>query len=826
MSDVALRVVMSAVGGAGITSMVGQVASAFNGKNGLTNGLKAVGLAAAAMGVTTAIALGVQAVKAAGTFQSGITSLSTGAGELQSNLGMVSDGILSLAVSTGTSTKQLTDGMFMIESAGYHGAAGLAVLKTAAQGAKVGNADLGTTADAVTTIMKDYGIKATNSADAMNFLTAIVSNGKTRMQDLAGSMAAILPTSSAVGVSLNDVGGAMATMTGEGVPAANAATYLRQMLISLSSPAAAGAKSLAAIGLTSQQVSNDMKKSLPDTLNLIMTHLGETYKVGSPQYVTALKNISGGSRQMQGMLDLTGAHLKAFGANVASVGATVNKGKGNIVGWSQVQGNFNQKMSQAKEMLETTSIKIGTALLPAVTKLISGLMTLGTWIGNVANFFAKNQVAMDALKAVLLAVGVVILTTVVPAFILWAISMAPVVVEALLLAAPFVLATIIIAAVIFGVIEVIQHWGQIVAWLKGVWSDIVGFFQNIWNGVLLGLRIVGQWFANVWSGITTGVGNFFSGLGSIVQKGLQLVLDYFELPFRIIGFLFNWLYQHNTYFQKLVDKIREIVSIGVAFLKRAWTNIINEIVGLWQKLSGFATTAWNNVVKAIQIAWALVVGVVTSVWQKISSVFTNAWTNYISKPVASLWSNVTGAFGNAWSTISQKLSSLWSSISGWFGNLATQAIQWGANLISGFLKGVQNALSSVGKTLGNVGSSIASYLGFHSPTKEGPGREADQWAPNLMKMYAQGLQAGIPQLQASLNMVMRPVVGTLGAIPTTSVARPMAPAPVASGHTFNLYISTMAGSPSEIRRFANLIQQELGRQFRSQSPGYSAGGLY
>lgn len=826
MTDVSLRVLLSAVGGAGITSMVGQVASAFNGKNGLTNGLKAVGIAAAAMGVTAAVALGVQATQAAGTFQSGITSLSTGAGELQSNLGMVSDGILNLAVNTGTTTKQLTDGMFMIESAGYHGAAGLAVLKTAAQGAKVGNADLGTTADAVTTIMKDYGIKAANSADAMNFLTAIVSNGKTRMQDLAGSMAAILPTSSAVGVSLNDVGGAMATMTGEGVPAANAATYLRQMLISLSSPAAAGAKSLNAIGLTSQQVSDDMKKSLPDTLKLIMTHLGETYKVGSPQYVTALKNISGGSRQMQGMLDLTGTHLKTFGANVASVGATVNKGKGSIVGWSQVQGNFNQKMSQAKEMAETFSIKLGTVLLPIVGKLVTALMNLGTWIGNVAKFFQQNQTAMNALKAVLLAVGVVILTTVVPAFILWAISMVPVVIEAMLLAAPFVLATIIIAAVIFGVIEVIQHWGAIVAWLKGVWGDIVGFFKNLWNGILLGLRLVGQWFANLWHGITTGVGNFFSGLGSLVQKGLQLVLDYFELPFRIIGFLFNWLYQHNTYFQKLVDAIKHIVSVGVAWLRHAWQTVIDWLVGLWTGLKTRATTAWNDLVKAIQIAWALAVGIVTGIWQKISAVFTGAWNTYIAKPVTTLWTNVTSAFGNAWNTISQKLSSLWSSISGWFGHLASQAIQWGANLISGFLKGVQNALSSVGKTLGNVGSSIASYLGFHSPTKEGPGREADQWAPNLMAMYAKGLQAGIPQLQASLNMVMRPVVGTLsgGVMPTSGVARPSTNITHAPVITINL--STMARSQSEVRNLVDLLEQEMGRRVRAQTPGYNQSNVF
>ena len=137
------------------------------------------------------------------------------------------------------------------------------MLQVAAEGAEVGNADLGTVANAVTTVMKDYGISAKYSSDAMNFLTAIVQNGKTTMQDLASSMATVLPTASAMGVRLIDVGAAMATMTGEGAPAANAATYLRQMISSLAAPALAGAKSLKAIGLSAQQVSSSMKNDLP-----------------------------------------------------------------------------------------------------------------------------------------------------------------------------------------------------------------------------------------------------------------------------------------------------------------------------------------------------------------------------------------------------------------------------------------------------------------------------------------------------------------------------------------------------------------------------------
>src|SRR5439155_4756198 len=120
----------------------------------------------------------------AGDFQAGMTSLVTGAGESQKNIQMVSNGLLGLATQTGTSTKQLTDGMYMIESAGYHGADGLKVLQASAEGAKVGAANLADVANGVTTALTDYHMPASQAVSVTNDLIATVASGKTHMQDL------------------------------------------------------------------------------------------------------------------------------------------------------------------------------------------------------------------------------------------------------------------------------------------------------------------------------------------------------------------------------------------------------------------------------------------------------------------------------------------------------------------------------------------------------------------------------------------------------------------------------------------------------------------
>lgn len=367
-----------------VASLVAKVqtdtTSATRSLGGFMGTFAAAGIAAAAM----ALGVGIAAAKMAGNFQTGMNTLVTGAGESAANLKLVSDGVLQLATDTGTSTKQLTDGMFMIESAGFHGAAGLDVLKNAAEGAKVGNADLKSVANAVTTEMVDYKDKNLSAAAATNILIATVANGKTTMEELSGAMSTILPTASAARIGLIDVQGAMATMTGEGVDAANAATYLRQLIVALQAPSKGTAKALADIGLSTTQVANEMKVSLPDAIALIEDHLKKKFPEGSAAYVAALKSIAGGSKQMQGLLDLTGTHLQTFKDNVDSITGAVKQGGDGITGWARVQQSFNFQLDKAKEVAETLGIKLGTFLIPIFTSL---MQTVGNQVMPVIRSF-------------------------------------------------------------------------------------------------------------------------------------------------------------------------------------------------------------------------------------------------------------------------------------------------------------------------------------------------------------------------------------------------------------------------------------------------------
>jgi hypothetical protein len=248
------------------TTIAGFNAMAASADEKLTTG---VGIAAA--GVAAAVVVAVAAmVKGAGNFQASMTRLATSAGETYSQLGLISNGVLQIARDTGTSTSELAQALYMIESGGQHGTAGLATLKAAAEGAKTENADLVTVADAVTSAMTDYHYRASQAADVTSKLVAATGQGKTTFQDLSGAMSAILPRASAAGITLNEILGDLASMTLHGISAQQASENLADAVQHMQNPTHQQGLEFAALGLTIQQVQQSLgSKGLYGTIQMI-----------------------------------------------------------------------------------------------------------------------------------------------------------------------------------------------------------------------------------------------------------------------------------------------------------------------------------------------------------------------------------------------------------------------------------------------------------------------------------------------------------------------------------------------------------------------------
>lgn len=339
-----------------------------------------------------------------------------------------------------------------------------------------------------------------------------------------------------------------------------------------------------------------------------------------------------------------------------------------------------------------------------------------------------------------------------------------------------------------------QHWSQIETVAQQIWGDVTSTLTAIWARIR-------DTASSAWGGMTSAIRNAWSSttswLTSAAHAVAQAVVD-----------AFWWMYNHNYYFQDLVDFIRSSWNTIRSTTTEVWNSIRSTLTSVWNSMVSGVRSAWNSISSATSSAWNTIRGALTSAWNAIHSAATSAFNairsvvesawNTVRSVTSSVWNAISGVISSVWgrirsvinagaSAVRSVLSSAWSAIrsaasSAWNGvistisgaashirsvlsSIASEAFSWGRNFISMLAQGISSGIHTVESAGGAVARAIAKFLGFHSPAEEGPGAEADTWAPNLMKMFAQGIEQYTPMVQAALaNAVTPPQVRVTPAV--------------------------------------------------------------
>ncbi len=576
------------------------------------------------------VGVGDAAGKMIGDFQQQMTKLVTTAGESQGNLKMVGDGILNMAGPTATAVKDLGDAAYWVESGSAHGSAALTDLKIAAMGAKAENANLTDVTKALMFTLNNFKDTGLTAAGAMNTLIAGVGHGEMTMQNLSTAISNVLPTAKTFGISLTDIVGGLDTMTMQGDDAAQSATHLAMMIKTIEAPSKAGADALHSVGLTTQQVTDEMRKSLPDAIDMIVKAMKAKFPEGSTAYNEALKAISGGSRSMAAIMETSGTQMDTFRSNVNAINDAVKKGGNSIAGWSDVQKNFNFRMDQAKDAVGAFGIKIATALAPPVGQLIGlfteralpalssfsdwfiaqgipalqhffePLQTVGAWF---QNFVGHGQAAIPIFAGI----GAVIATVLVPA--VWG------------LAAGVIAATwpfLAIGVAVGGLTAVFLHFyntsadfrnfltstglvlQQIGSFIAGVFTPVWEQLQDVWKSQLQPalqelwasfkqlqpeLTIVGEIIGGVLlvsigllveslGGIIGSIAGMAHGIAEIFGGIVQIVSGYIQIFTGFVAFIVDLFTGH---FDKLGGDLKVILG-GIGQIFSGFGNVLKGIV--------------------------------------------------------------------------------------------------------------------------------------------------------------------------------------------------------------------------------------------------------
>lgn len=840
--------------------------------------------------------------RGAADFQSSTSVLTTSGGETANELDKARQGILNLSGSTGTATKELTNGLYMLGSAGFdvaHG--GLQALQASAQGAKAENADLGTVSNALSTILTDYGIKVQNNAKGqqaanavMDQMIAVVQNGKTTTEALAGSLSAVLPVASSAKLGFDQIGGAMATMTGQGMSAQQSAQDLAHTISALQSPNAVAVKEMQAMGLNANDVSKNLGKAgltgtIAELTSAITAHMGPAGLVvqsafknstaaaqdanamiekmpanlqklaksymdgsvsskdwkadlqamdpisaklmqqfgatadkthafndllasGSPAaqtYNAALSKMMGGSTGLTTALMLSGKNMDTFQANVGKVSDAAKGAGSSVDGWKEIQGNFNQKLKEAKDSVEATGISIGTALLPAVTSLLKDVMAI---IGPIASWVEHNQkltvIILGAVAGIGLLVGSINLATKAFKGVKDAVT--------------------VVSSAIKGVGKLFDLFSgsadSAAASADGASASMDGLAASEDATTTSTEASTVAADANSAGWIRSSLAAAGAAVKFLAMQAAEIAVTVATKAWTVAQWLFNaamdanpitlvilaiaalaggviYAYTHFQSFRNIVEDVwnwlKGAVVDVIDFVKDHWEMIVDIVVGPigivatqvydhWQTIKRYFMDAVNDIIGFLTF-WFVglpvkfagwLANIVSTVARGIAD-FVSWWLGLpgrVTSAVFGFFSGLADKFAGWVEGAATSVAHKGADILAWFtslpgkivsalGNLSSTLWNAGVSLIEGFINGIGSMFGDVENTLGNLTSDLTSWKGP-------PGKDKVLLTDNG-KLVIQGLIAGfdqeIPAVHAKLQgltaNIQQTVTSTLPALP-------------------------------------------------------------
>lgn len=340
------------------------------------------------------VAAGAAALKSAIGFESSMTKIQSLVGLSAEAVAGFAEDVKGLAGETARAPQELADAMFFVTSAGLRGAEATEVLEASAKAAAVGLGETAVIADLATSALNAYGAENLSATDATDVLTAAVREGKLDASELAASMGSVLPVASAMGVNFNEIGAAFAAMSRTGTNAAEAATQIRAIMVTLLKPSVQADKALKDMGLSAAELRNQMReKGLLSTLQTLADEFD-----GNSEAAAA---VFGNVRALVGVMDLMGSGAETTAdifSNMADVTGTLDDAFGITADTAEFK--LNQALTDVKLALQEVGEALIPVVIPAVQALAGFVKDLADRFSNLTPFMQNTVLAIAGITAV------------------------------------------------------------------------------------------------------------------------------------------------------------------------------------------------------------------------------------------------------------------------------------------------------------------------------------------------------------------------------------------------------------------------------------------
>ena len=369
-----------------------------------------------------------------------------------------------------------------------------------------------------------------------------------------------------------------------------------------------------------------------------------------------------------------------------------------------------------------------------------------------------------------------------------------------------------------GIADVVLGWFG-TSWNE-VWTSIKTFFVDTWNsiasfftGIVTGIR---DFFVNIWTEIYTFFSNIFNAIYTVVSTVFQTIYNTIMTVWNsiyetIAPLLDAFKYLFETIFQAIHIIISNVMDWISEKISAIWNAIVSFLTPILEGIKNTFTTIWNAVKSVIDTVLGAIQSVITSVWNAIYG-FLSPILNSIKSVVSSVWDSISSKISSIMSTIKSTISSIWDSIKSavstkvsgvktaiqdgfqaavdWIKGLASDAWNWGADIISGIIDGIKSMINNLADTVTGVADTIRDFLHFSVPDK-GPLTDYESWMPDFMKGLADGIDKSKKYVEKAVGSVAEAMQLTMDSDLNYSLhGISGAMLPDSSGGTVNNYYNT------------------------------------
>lgn len=384
-------------------------------------------------------------------FEDGMASVSTLVDTASVDMDSLGDQLLDLSSKYGLEASSLASSAYEAISSnsalGENTADLMAIMEKSAKLAKAGFTDLDTATQATLKTLNAYGLGVEDADRIQKILIQTQNYGIVTVDELGHHLAQVTPTAAATGISFEEVGAALATMTAIGTPAAQATTQLNAAISAFLKPnkeMQAGLEVLAEQMIETGQITGENAeqfmyyKQLQEELGEKLANTNTNTKEGkelAKEYTEGMKNCSkqtaalagemslqileanglqgtlellneafggstnqmalalGSSEALKAALSITGDQAEVFTQNLEAMSTetdVVNEG------FEKVNNTASQKLNNSLNKIKNSAVELYNALAPLlsvlldlasiiVDKVTGAISKASDWIGTMSS---------------------------------------------------------------------------------------------------------------------------------------------------------------------------------------------------------------------------------------------------------------------------------------------------------------------------------------------------------------------------------------------------------------------------------------------------------